>query len=94
MTRARITDDNIDAAFIAADRMLRENNPSITTVVLHVGNSTHKVSNKLIVSVRHRASASTYTTQVWADGMAGCTKREAYNALRTMTATLALLDAR
>lgn len=87
---ARITDANVEAAFKSVDRALCRIHGNHIVVTLHLGDRECKITNKLIVSVSN--GVSTYSQQVWADGMAGYTKREAYNALRLMAATLALAD--
>lgn len=91
MRRAPITDRDVERAQRAFTSALSAARPGEEIeVTLHAGNSTHRITNKLILSLP-TGTGGTYSTQVWSDGMAGHTKREAYNALRLMTATLSLL---
>jgi hypothetical protein len=77
MPKSTITQTMVYQAHLDVCRKLHELGQPIPT--LHLGNSSHKIHNILISERRN----------MWPDGMAGTTKREAYNALRIMSATLA-----
>lgn len=82
----RITDRDVRAALRSVTRLLKEQEQSgVRAVTLHRGNGTHKVHNMLVVE--HYDGSK---TQVWPNGIAGCTGREAYRALKVMEATLAI----
>lgn len=53
----------------------------VTGLTLYNGNKAVGVTNKLVIN----------KTNVWADGMGGHSKRDAYNALRMMIAALAVV---
>lgn len=91
MSRERITDADVSRALRRVTATITALYPDReVSVTLHRGNGEYKVTNKLIVTVS-RESGGTNTTQVWADAMAGYTARDAYNALRLMSATLDLV---
>lgn len=76
MTRP-VTNIMIQQQFVRVARMMNDD-LRLGVPTLHLGNSTHNIHNRLILG----------RTNLWPDGMAGTTKREAYNALRIMAATL------
>lgn len=90
MNRERITDNDVSRAQRQFTSALSATLPGREVeVTLHRGNLAYRITNKVIVRVDGRTVA-----QVWSDGMAGHSGREAYNAFRLMTATLSLLDER
>jgi len=80
MARSRITDHDLDLQRMRVERALRGMTSDRLEMQLHLGNSEVHVPNRLIVN----------GTNVWPDYMAGTTKREAWNALRIMAATMTL----
>lgn len=84
---ARITDANVNGALRSLTSALSRSMPGHeVTVTLHLGNREYRITNKLVVTVD-----SVHITQVWPEATAGYSKREAYNALRLMTAALNLV---
>lgn len=76
----RITKVQLDQQVVRVANMLKASGVK-GPFVLYPGNSSYKIPNRLMIGV----------TNVWPDGMAGFTTREAYNALRLMAATLGTL---
>lgn len=73
----RITDIDLIGAERSLRRALKES--GITAdVTLHLGNSTHKLHNYLLIG----------RVNVWQDGLGGYTKRDAYRAMKLMTTAL------
>lgn len=92
MATARVTEAQINANVRHLSRVLSRSHPGVEVKVeLRVGNREYRVSNKLLVTFTYSGGRSS-TYQPWTDGMAGFTKREAWNALRLMIATLGLTD--
>lgn len=73
----RITDEIITTHVNRVTALLREQGVT-APITFHKGNSSYKITNKLVVGAQN----------MWPDAMAGYTRRDAYNALRIMTATL------
>jgi hypothetical protein len=82
MSRERITEHDVHIQMRRVSRMLNDDlNMGVPT--LHLGSNEYKISNKLVLDNRN----------VWPEGAAGFTKRDAYNALRIMASTLgAVID--
>lgn len=77
MARERITDADVEREFRDVAQILNQD-LGMPMPTLHYGATSYKISNKLIIDNHN----------VWPDHMAGCSKRDAYNALRVMKATL------
>lgn len=79
-----ITNKMVDGLVGVVKALLQAEHGHDVEMTLHRGNSTYQVPNRLVVKING------FSTQVWPDGMAGQTKREAYNALRLVISTLNL----
>ena len=78
MARTRITENDVHIQMNRVSRMMSAAAGHEVRMTLYLGNSSHKETNKLLVDGQN----------VWLDGMAGTSTREAWNALRLMAATL------
>lgn len=76
----RINDNDIQVQMHRVQQMLSTVAGAPVEMTLHLGNLEYRESNKLIVD----------HMQIWPAIMAGYTKKDAWNALRLMAATLAL----
>lgn len=86
----RINDSDLKYAQERATRALSAALPGREVRVdLHLGSREYRITNKLVVTVT-RDDGTTRQTQVWRDAVAGYTKRDAYNAMNVMIATLAV----
>ena len=82
MMAERVTETEVDRALQELRHRLI-NMTDIEQVILHQGNSTYKVPNRLVV-----VYGSGRADQLWRDGNGGFTKRDAYRALKIMAAAL------
>lgn len=85
MARTRITKADVWDQYSILARILNEDMhlgyDGDTFPALYLGDKVNGVTNKLIIDKR----------QVWPDGMAGYTTREAYNALRVMISAFGMV---
>lgn len=84
MTTQRITEVMVHHQLRNVQRLMLENGVT-GTLIFYGGNTSNRVTNKLLLGKQN----------LWPDGMAGFSRKDAYNALRLMAATLgATADAR
>lgn len=78
----RTTQTHIDHALRELTAALTDAVGEPVAVTLHRGNGSYRIHNVLIIG----------GFNVWAEGRAGTTAREAYNALRVMTAAIHVIS--